>query len=237
MSSRLETVLTAALVVAAMSTAAVLVHREFLSSPDPPRPSIKKEYLRDWKRLIPAGRMIGDSTAPVTIIEFADLQCPFCREFHRSVQLLMQKHPKKVSLVFIHFPLRGHAFALPAARAVECAHKHGKFADLVDLLFEQQDSLKRMQGKGTDWTAYAVAAGIKDTSLFEQRMRDSSIPPGVEAGLTLAKQLGVTGTPTVIVNGWRYSAPPSDSALTKHVEDLIDGKDRRSLLTRIFGRS
>lgn len=239
MSDRSERALNVSLVIAASAIAVVLVHREFFSTTVSAESRTTIEYMPRWREMVPSGRLIGDSAAPVKIIEFVDLQCPYCRRFNRSIQLIMERYPSQVSVVFIHLPLRSHPFALPAARAVECAHAEGQFADLVDLLYERQDS---MGGQNPDdakvWSAYAREVGVLDTARFTRCMQDSTTPPAVEAGLKIAKEHSIRGTPTVIINGWRYSTPPSDSELVRDVGRLLAGKrlNSRSFLARVLGR-
>jgi len=232
-------VLTVSLVIAATATAAALVHHEFFRPPTPGAPKSTVEYMPSWQSLVASGRTIGDSSAPVKIVEFADLQCPFCRQFNRSIRLAIERYPSKVSLVFIHFPLRGHSFALPGARAVECAHAENKFVALVDLLYERQDSLTGKNPADVKmWVAFAREVGVRDTLRFERCMETVAVPPMVEAGLKVGEAHKISRTPTVIINGWRYSAPPSDSEMVRGVSRILEGKSphQRSLFARLLGR-
>jgi protein-disulfide isomerase len=218
MQNILDRVLTVLLVVAALAIASVLVHREFLA-PAPASPARQSEYVPAWRDMIPSGHMLGDTGAAVTIIEFTDIECPFCRAFHGTLRSVMRKYPDDVSFVFVHRPLAGHRFARPAARASECAHMSGKFVEMVDALFEAQDSLGL-----APWTQYARRAGIGDTVRFARCMADTAAVPAIEAGVSLAERMSVTATPTVILSGWRYGSPPSETELTRAIDDLIAGR-------------
>lgn len=204
---RLDSVATTAVVVAAVAVAAANVHREFfhratvaVSTNAPP------SYVRDWKDLVSAGTIVGDSTARVTIVEFADLECPGCREFHARIRELRASNTATVAVAFIHFPLPQHRFAIPAARAAECARAQGRFPAFVDLVFAKQDSLGLKA-----WTSYADESGVLDTATFKRCTTSTQPIPSVVAGLALGAKLGVRATPTVIINGWRFGSPPRDS--------------------------
>jgi protein-disulfide isomerase len=99
-----------------------------------------------------------------------------------------------------------HRFALGAARATECARGEDKFGSMVDALFNKQDSLGLKS-----WVSYGVDAGLRDTAAFARCMSSSASISSVEAGRSLGRRMEVNGTPTIIVNGWRFQAPPYDS--------------------------
>jgi protein-disulfide isomerase len=238
MNSNSDRILNAALVIAALAIAAVLVHREFFSDDGVRGPSNTPTHLASWHDLVPNGRTVGNPDAPVKVIAFVDLQCPYCRRFHETVRSTMRKYPNQVVLVYIHLPLPGHRLAMPAARALECANKHDKFEVLVDYLFERQDSLKvRDTANVTPWTADAFQVGIVDTAGFTQCMKDPKVPQAIEKGLSLSKQFDVRGTPTVIVNGWRFARPPTERELSQQVDELLAQRRPRSFLSRLLGRS
>jgi protein-disulfide isomerase len=175
-------------------------------------------YLPSWRDLIANGVLEGDSTAVVKLVEFSDLECPVCRQFERNVRSVRAKYPKEVSVVFVHFPLPQHRFARPAARAAECADRSGRFAEFVALAYDKQDSLGLKP-----WTSYALEAGVRNTARFARCVADASPVPRIDDGVALAHRMGVRGTPTVIVNGWRFSSPPAEAELIRTVAALIAG--------------
>ncbi len=83
----------------------------------------------------------GTADAWVTVLEFGDFQCPYCREAKPIMDDLLEANPKDVRLVFKHFPLDMHAHARPAAIAAECASQQGKFWPFHDTLYENQRSI------------------------------------------------------------------------------------------------
>jgi len=169
------------------------------------------ELLDDsvWQRVLEVGIFVdGTSTeAPITVVEFVDLECPYCRESHLALVDAKKELGDSVAHVVIHYPLSYHRFAVPAARAAECADREGRFPDYVDLLLEKQDSL----GLKT-WLSYAVDSGVKDTLRFAECNAAKEALPRVEQGLEAGSIVGVEATPTILINGWRVAIPPLDAA-------------------------
>src|SRR5215471_5022033 len=96
------------LTLAAVVMAATLVHREFFNGSGRlvrREPEERATYVEDWKDYRSAGTWLGDSMAPIQIIEFSDLQWPACRGFNETVRTVQQKFPGKVSRLFVHYPL------------------------------------------------------------------------------------------------------------------------------------
>lgn len=202
---RIERFFTAATSVAAIVLAAIAVKQQLA-----PRAAIRASNVGPptafaaWKDAYPVGIRVGDSTARVTIVVFDDLECPGCRTFHRTVRRVLKEHPQDVSVVFVHFPLTSHRFALPAARAAECANQRGRFASFIDVVFAKQDSLGIKS-----WGSYAQEAGVRDTAVVSACARGADAVDRIEAGRALGMRWEIQSTPTVIINGQRYSTQPS----------------------------
>jgi NhaA family Na+:H+ antiporter len=214
----LERVISAVLGVAAVAMAMALIHQEFFPSkvPGQRRPS---EYVANWRTMLPASRLIGSADARVTIVEFTDLQCPFCRRFNKALATVRERYPSQTATAFVHFPLAGHDQARPAARAAECASAAGRFSEAIDFLFEMQDSLGKKP-----WSWFAKGSGVKDTTQFARCMADTTAVVKIAAGLASGKQADVKATPTILVNGWRFGGVPSDTELVRAVGDIIAGR-------------
>jgi protein-disulfide isomerase len=220
MNQRLEMALTLAIGAAAMSTAAVAIHREFFSSPAAIAPAAgKTTYLDGWKDLVSQGHLIGLPSAPVKVIEFADVECPFCRGFNAAFDSVKAQLGDSIALVFIHFPIPGHRFAIPGARALECAAAESRVGQLVDLFYQKQDSLGLKS-----WASYGREAGVKDTAAFARCAASAAPVKAAAEGTDLGHKLGVHGTPTVYVNGWRFGSPPSTRELRQMADEVRAGK-------------
>src|SRR5665213_1423745 len=109
-SSKFERAVSAVLAVAAIAIAASVVHRTFFASEQgvaaasPTRP----EFLPGWKEALAIGTPVGDSSAPVKIVELADLECPACRNLNGVLQNVLKTRAKTASVVFVDFPLPQH---------------------------------------------------------------------------------------------------------------------------------
>jgi protein-disulfide isomerase len=219
MDQKVERLLSATLTLSALLIGVSLVHREFFAPPSTGQPQRKSEFVADWKAALPISRIQGKPDARVTVVEFVDFQCPSCRRFNGVLQGLLKKYPNDVNLAFVHFPLNIHGSAEPAAHASECAAQADRFREIANLMFEKQDSL----GKKT-WASFASEAGIADTASFKSCMNDSTTFRRVRAGVDLANATKVQGTPTIILNGWRYGGIPADTELVRAVDDILSGR-------------
>jgi protein-disulfide isomerase len=137
----------------------------------------------------------GPSSAPVTIVEFSDFQCPFCRAAEPSLKEVRKKYGDRIRLVYMDFPLNFHAHAMEAARAARCAGEQNKFWQFHDALFADQkrldaDSLKRT----------AARLGL-DTNKFDACFASDKHTRGIQQDVAEGNALGVSGTPTFFING------------------------------------
>lgn len=211
-----DRVLSVVLTAAAVAMAIAVVRREF--APSSVSGLTRQPVFHDgWRAMLTAGIEMGPSSAPIKIVEFTDLECPACRVYHRSVlPEVLASFGDRVSPVFLHLPLQGHRFARPAAVAAECAARENAFNSFI---FAKQDSVGLKP-----WHSFAREAGIRDSIQFASCIGEPSAVPRIDAGLALADSLGVRGTPTIIVNGWMFSAPPSARELTRVVDALLHGR-------------
>lgn len=136
----------------------------------------------------------GGKNAPVTIVEFSDFQCPFCRGAHSTLQKVLQKYGDKVRLVFKHLPLDIHAEAFVSARAAFCAGEQGRFWQYHDALFTSADLSPELL-KGT-----ASRLGL-DLPRFSVCLASDASRAAILKDLQEARQFGISATPTFIVNG------------------------------------
>jgi protein-disulfide isomerase len=150
-----------------------------------------------------------------------DFECAACRSYQPTIDSLLASRAGYVRVVYVPLPLeRLHRFALPAARAGECAAEDGHLAPWLKTMFAQQDSLGLKS-----WGTLAYIAGIADTARIAVCANSAVTPPRINSGREFAEELGVMATPTIIVNGWRYPRPPSISQLEKIVDAALKGPD------------
>ena len=137
----------------------------------------------------------GPPSAPVTLVEFSDFQCPFCGKAHDTVEQVMQTYAGKVKLVFRHFPLDFHKNAEKAAEASMCANEQGKFWEYHDVLFKNQQTLEVPQLKD-----HAKDVGL-DTASFSACLDSGKYKKAIDEDMAAGQRVGVTGTPAFFVNG------------------------------------
>lgn len=155
----------------------------------------------------------GDKNAPVTIVEFSDLQCPFCQSFHPTLQRLMDEYDGEIRWVYKHFPLDSiHPQARPAALAAECAAEQEKFWEFIDASFENQSLLG-----DTFYADTAKSLGL-NTSKFNECYSSRKYEDKIDAHYDEGTVAGVTGTPSSFVNG----QPVSGALPYAAVKSLID---------------
>jgi protein-disulfide isomerase len=212
------TLSTGVLVVCAVVVTGVVVRREF-SSPVAPDAGVSVPFVEDWQSFALTGQRIGPATAAVTIVEFSDFQCPFCRISAERLANLRAEFPTTVAVVYRHFPLKSHLHAAAAAVAAECAGEQGKFWEMHGVLFGRQAELGEIS-----WLDLADQAGISDLSLFRSCLDEQSGIAAVKRDSADGERLGVRGTPTLLVNGRRIQGvPPSDSLRAYVIEALAAG--------------
>ncbi len=150
---------------------------------------------------------LGPATAPVTIVEFSDFHCPFCKRVLPTLTQLRSRYGEKVKLVFRDFPIGSlHPQASKAAEAARCAHDQGKFWDYHDLLFANAP-----KGGPEQLKAYAQQVGL-DLPSFEQCLSSGIHQAAVQRDVEEGTRLGVTGTPAFFINGRLLSgAQPLES--------------------------
>lgn len=138
----------------------------------------------------------GPVDAPVTLTLFTDFECPYCSKMPPLIEQVLKNNPKNVKVVFKNMPLGFHKMARPAAYAALAAQEQGKFWEFHDRLFDT----KKLSTASID----KIAADLKlDMVKFKADMNSPEILAKVEKDLKDAKNAGVTGTPTVFINGRR----------------------------------
>jgi len=145
------------------------------------------------------GPALGSMNAPVTIVEFADFQCSFCRKFWAdTLPKLKESYVKqgRVRIIYRHFAILGK-FSEKAGMAVECAGEQGKFWEYHDQLFANQGGLAFTQSK---LEQYARELGLKAAN-FKRCLTAEKYRKKIEGETAVAASLGARGTPTFFVNG------------------------------------
>lgn len=169
--------------------------------------------------------VFGKNNAKVTMIEFSDFECPFCkRYFDETLSQIIKAYVDtgKVKMYYRHFPLDFHPAALPAALASECANEQGKFWEYHDKVFAEQD---KISGKTGDIITAQLKTWAQEmrliTSQFDSCLDNVKFQANVDTDLADGRTAGVSGTPTFFINGNRIvGAQPFASFKTLIDEEL-----------------
>ena len=139
---------------------------------------------------------IGFSAAPVTIVEFGDFECPFCKQEAPVLKQLLSNYPDTIKIIFRDFPVPAiHVNAISAAVAANCAANQGKFWEFHDGLYAGQDNL------GLSLYNSLVQSLKLNTAAFSSCLNSSAVVAEIEQDFTDGVSAGVRGTPTFFVNG------------------------------------
>ncbi len=157
----------------------------------------KVDYNKVHK--IPDGKSAerGAKKAKVTIVEFSDYQCPFSKRAQPLINQLLEAFPNDLKHVFKNFPLRFHKRAEPAAKACIAAGNQGKFWEMQALVFENPKKLEDEDLKG-----YAEKLAL-DMGRFNSDFQSKDAAKEIQDDMALGRKVGVTGTPTLFINGKR----------------------------------
>ena len=161
--------------------------------------------------------VLGKKNAKIQIVEFSDFQCPFCSRVGGPLKEVQKHYGDDAVIVFKNFPLSFHKEAMPAAQAALCAMDQGKFWEYHDQLFANQKALKEQK-----WGEYATAIGI-DKAKLEKCVADKKYEAQVRAEMAEGRKAKVRGTPSVYINGRKFSSPSGYNlaAFTKVIDKHI----------------
>lgn len=158
----------------------------------------------------------GPANAPVTIVEFADFECPVCGGFHPTLKQIERTYPDKVRFVYRQFPIASiHPNAQKAAEASLCANDQQRFWEFHDSLFGNQTAL------GVPALKQRAVTLRMNAATFNTCLDSGKHAETVRKDQEEARKLGVTGTPTTFINGRRYSGNQPFSVIRDVIEDEL----------------
>ncbi len=173
---------------------------------------------RPRKKVEATGPTRGAADAQVTIVVFADFECPYCSRSAQTVERVLAAYPGKVRLVYRHYPLSFHKKAPLAAEAAACANEQGRFWEYHDALYANQDALDP-----TALKAHAAALDL-DGPKFESCLESGRMKAVVDRDMAAGEKAGVKGTPAYFINGVVLSGAQPEEEFKK----LIDAELARS---------
>ncbi len=161
----------------------------------PGAPTAAPQFVR-YKIPVDGYPSLGPANAPITLVEFADFQCPYCRQWEQATyQPLLAAYPGKIRIVYRDLPLTSiHPNAMPAAEAAQCANEQGKFWPFHDKLFSSETLSDDV------YKQYAQDLQL-DMTKFNACLTNHTYAKAIQADSDFAVNLGVNSTPTFFVNG------------------------------------
>ena len=158
---------------------------------------------------------LGPEEAPITIVEFSDFECGYCRKVYPTLLQIRNEYDSEVKIVFKHFPLSFHKNALLAHRAAISAGEQGKFWEMHDLIFENFKDLSR-----ETMLEYASRLNL-DSPQFEETLDSQTSKDLIDRDIILGRDNGVTGTPVFFVNGRKLVGAQPFSVFKEEIERAL----------------
>ncbi|MBI4127749.1 MAG: thioredoxin domain-containing protein [Parcubacteria group bacterium] len=211
----------AAVILAVGLIAAAVIFKGDSSGDTTGSPDERRTTLEDFRPVAAGDHIRGDPNAKVTVIEYSDLECPFCKQFHPTMQQLVAEYDGKVRWVYRHWPITSrHPKATKEAEASECAAEQGKFWEYIDRVFEITPA-----NNGLDLEQLPVIAqevGL-DVASFEACLESGKYQERIQNDADEAIRIGGTGTPfSVIVDAEGKATPFSGAQPYENLKTVID---------------
>jgi protein-disulfide isomerase len=147
------------------------------------------------------GRIVGDTTARVIVLEISDFQCPYCKTFHDSTYKSLRAayiDNGKARMAYVNLPLRSHQNAWPAAEAAMCASVQGKFWSMHDSIFDAQELWATIAKPDTMFARFATALQLEPKA-YTSCMTSHATRPLIASDAERASSAGINGTPAFII--------------------------------------
>ncbi len=180
----------------------------------------------------PTNYVKGGNAKKVTLVEYGDFQCPVCSLYEPAVQEVYAKHQADIQFQFRHFPIQSiHENALAASRAAEAAGLQGKFFEMHDLLYVNQQSWSKAPTPQTFFDQYAGALKL-DMTKYKADFASKKVNETINADIAEGTKLGVSGTPSFFLDGKQIQLKdltgdnnqPSADKFSKLIEAAIKAK-------------
>ncbi|MBN8548843.1 MAG: thioredoxin domain-containing protein [Deltaproteobacteria bacterium] len=180
--------------------------------------AMEEQFKNPVKIDVGSSPVIGPADAKVTIIEFSDFQCPYCKRGYDTMKEIEQAYPKDVRIAFKNLPLPFHPHAKPAAMAALAAGKQGKFWEFHDALFENQADLG---DKLYEATAQKLGLNMEK---WKKDMASPEVAKQIEDDMAVGAKNGIQGTPGFFVNGVAVKGAYPASHFKMIIDRWLSGK-------------
>lgn len=184
-------------------------------SPTVQQPAEAPEVLgaEDFAKITSGGAAVkGEEKAPITIVEFSEYECPFCKRYvDETYPQIFDEYGDKIRYIFHDYPLPFHPHAQKMAEVARCAGEQNKYWQMHDLLFKNRETWANKQDASTDIAGYAKSLGL-DLEKFNSCLDSGKYTQAVKDDMVLGQSVGVQGTPSFFINGKRLvGAQPFES--------------------------
>ncbi len=159
---------------------------------------------------------LGDKDAEITLVEFSDYQCPFCKRVRQTIWQLMDEYKGKIRYIFLDFPLSFHKQAQKAHEAARCAHDQNKYFEFNKKIFNNQRNLAV-----ADLKKYAKELNL-NTKKFNKCLDSGKYAEAVQESIQTGIQSGVTGTPAFFINGIMLTGAQPITAFREVIEGELN---------------
>jgi protein-disulfide isomerase len=170
--------------------------------------------------------VVGQSHAPITLVEYGDFECPFCGRSYPAVRRIRAELGERLRFVFRHYPRPEHPHARHAAQAAEAASAQGRFWEMHDQLFEHQHALT-----DSDLARYAADIGL-DVERFQHDLPSHASVERVQRDVQSGAHSDVHGTPTFFINGVKHEGPDTFDDLMKAIRQQLPEANSQDDLRR-----
>lgn len=169
----------------------------------------------------PSNHVQGAGNKKVTLTEFGDLQCPACKQYFPLVKQVKAAYGDDIIFQFKHFPLTQiHPNAFAAHRAAEAAGKQGKFFEMHDLLYENQDSWSQTQNPSQIFEGFASQLGL-NMDQYKADVASEAVAGTINADVKEGQNMGANSTPTFAINGKKIDNPKDLDGFKKLIDEAI----------------
>ena len=166
--------------------------------------------------------MRGPAAARITLVEYADYECPYCQQIHSTLERLETEYKGKLAFAFKDLPLPMHANAQKASEAAHCAGEQGKFWEYHDRLFVTKELDE------THLKEHARALKL-DGAVFDRCLVSGSEAERIKQHVAEARAIGLPGTPAIFVNGRFVNGTPNYEALRRVIEEELRAANSPSM--------
>jgi protein-disulfide isomerase len=165
--------------------------------------------------------MLGSPTASVTVEEFADYQCPTCAQIHTVMKNVQSAYGSRIKFIFRNYPLTQiHKNAFDAAVAAEAAGRQGKYWDMQNMMFQNQQAWSNSNDVRTVFNGYAETLGL-DVERFKSDMAGMETKERVQRDMERGRALNISSTPTILING---QSVPYEQMKLETLRQIIDAE-------------